>query len=134
MEIIDRILMIWEDLDISRSKFERSINKSSGYLNNTKRQGNQVGVDTILKIADIYPQYSLDWILFGTGEMKISGENSKKHQRITPGGQNFVAKEINQRLDDIEKGLGLLLLRSELVDATRINSAIDRLFAFLDSK
>lgn len=117
--------MIWEDLDVSRNKFETSIGKSSGYLNNTKKQGNQVGLDTILMIADKYPQYSLNWVLFGEGEM-LSGAEKSPIRQLLPVEKSLDAlkNEINHRLSEIEKGVGLLLLKSEQLDTEKINSAI----------
>ena len=135
MEIIDRILLIWKDLDVSRNKFETSIGKSSGYLNNTKKQGNQVGLDTILNIADKYPQYSLNWILFAEGEMRSEDSTiGVRHRDSLEKKFESFQSQTNLRLTEIEKGIGLLLLKSEEFDAEKINSAIEAIEGFSDSK
>ncbi len=65
--IIDRILAIQKLEGITKNAFEASIGKSSGYLKLMSNNGGNPGVDVLLKLIEVYPKYSVDWILSGKG-------------------------------------------------------------------
>ncbi len=77
LRIIDRINKIREIEDLNKSQFERKINKSTGYINMLEKKNGQPGVDVILSIIKAFPDYNLNWIMTGEGEMK-NLENPKE--------------------------------------------------------
>lgn len=68
--IIDRLLTIPNMEGISKNKFETSLGKTSGYLNVQKKRNGIPGVDVVQKLVSIYPNYCLQWVLFGKGPVK----------------------------------------------------------------
>jgi hypothetical protein len=68
MEIIDRIIEVQlEEHHHSQRAFELSIGKKSGYLNISKKRQSVPGADVINKIIEVYPKYSLKWLMTGEG-------------------------------------------------------------------
>lgn len=68
MEIVNRIIEIQKEVSRSQRSFELSIGKTSGYLNVIQKNKSTPGVDLILKIIEVYPEYNLNWIMTGEGE------------------------------------------------------------------
>ena len=50
-----------------RNVFEREIGVSEGYLSQAKRKG--INSDVLEKIAETFPQLSMEWLITGCGEM-----------------------------------------------------------------
>ncbi len=65
MGIRERILEIIEEKGLSKRKFYNSIGVSSGFLNKSKN----IGSDKVTRILENYPDISVEWLLFGRGEM-----------------------------------------------------------------
>ena len=65
MCIKDRILQIIASKGLSRRKFYQSIGVSSGFL--SKNQN--IGSDKLKRILNEYPDISINWLVFGTGNM-----------------------------------------------------------------
>jgi hypothetical protein len=73
MEINYRIRKFLKAKKITVQSFESSISRSNGYLSHTKSPTANV----IKRIAEIYPDINLDWLLTGKGEMfKINYQNN----------------------------------------------------------
>ena len=68
MEIVNRIIEIQKEVTKSQRSFELSIGKTSGYLNVIQKNNSTPGVDLILRIIEVYPEYNLNWIMTGKGE------------------------------------------------------------------
>lgn len=66
MDIKDRLKEIRDYAKMGQTNFEKHTGISSGYFNKVK---GSIGSDTILKIADKYPEINLDWLITGKGEM-----------------------------------------------------------------
>lgn len=73
MDIKDRLKEIRDYAKMGQTNFEKHTGISSGYFNKVK---GSIGSDTILKIADKYPEINLDWLITGKGEMLKSEETT----------------------------------------------------------
>jgi len=66
----ERILRVAKDLGLSKNAFEKSIGRSSGYMNMLRKKDSTPGVDVILKIIEVYPEVNLNWLM--TGKMSTN--------------------------------------------------------------
>lgn len=66
MDIKERILLFISSQGLNKSKFEKTVGLSNGYINNIK--GN-LGYDKIEQILKTYPELNRNWLLTGEGEM-----------------------------------------------------------------
>ncbi len=90
MEIVDRILEIQKEVTKSQRSFELSIGKTSGYFNVIRRNKSTPGVDLILKINEIYPEFSINWIMTGKGDKYNKGVEVN---RVSEGRSHYITKE-----------------------------------------
>lgn len=67
MSIKQRIKEICEIEKISIAAFEKSIEVSNGYVNSISKS---VGLDKLLKILEVYPHISMNWLILGEGTIK----------------------------------------------------------------
>lgn len=130
--IIERIELISQEVPVSTRQFEISIGKTSGYINMSKKGKGNVGIDVILNIVKNYPQYSLEWLLLGTGDkFKLSKEKvSKIDFSLEPDIElrfKKMEKIMLERFSDLEEGLSALLLKSAEIDMDSINIAISKI-------
>ena len=75
LSIIKRFEAVRNNEGLNKSQFEKRLNKSSGYLNMLKKRDSNPGVDVIEKFNQEFPDYSLNWLISGNGEMLKSIEN-----------------------------------------------------------
>lgn len=66
MELKDRIKFFLKESGISQRKFEISIGKSNGYVNNIVKT---ISVDVLNSIIKAYPELNTEWLMTGEGEM-----------------------------------------------------------------
>ncbi len=114
MGVADRIVKILEDTNLSARAFEISIGKTSGYLNMLVKRESSPSTDVIQKIVEVYPQYSLRWIITGMGSMYAKNENilreeTEKYQREDPG---VIDAIIDRRIKERVEGLKDYLIES----------------------
>jgi len=69
MKIIDRISQFIEYKGLSDNAFDKSIGMGNGYIGKLKKASGSVGGDVIEKIADIYTELNLIWLITGKEEM-----------------------------------------------------------------
>ena len=100
MEIVDRILEIQKEVTKSQRSFELSIGKTSGYFNVIKRNKSTPGVDLILKINEIYPEFSINWIMTGKGDKYNKGVEVN---RVSEGRSHYITKETGSIEEIIEQ-------------------------------
>ena len=80
---------------ISKNKFEASLDKASGYFNVQKKRNGSPSVDVVQKFVSVYPNYSLQWLLFGEGPVKSS---INELQILKEAGENYAIKETTDKL------------------------------------
>lgn len=92
MELKDRLKLFLREKEISQRKFELSIGKSNGYVNNIVKT---IGADVLNSIKNAYPDLNINWLLSGDGEMTNS--NSFETSDILAGNET-ISKNLNYRL------------------------------------
>lgn len=137
ISLIERLEEIARAEERSIRAFELKIGVSSGYLATIKKKSGNVGVQTILKVVEIYPNWALNWIMIGQGLKTtiengedLSGNFSEDHQAIKNSLETLSSK-IDSRFTGLERGLTQLLLdtasiklKSDKVDVEIVNKAI----------
>lgn len=69
--IIKRIRKIAKEAASGEGVFEDSIGVSRGYLNVSDKRDADPSAGLVLNIVRQYPEYSLEWIMTGSGTMKL---------------------------------------------------------------
>ena len=69
MDFWDRLRLIIDTQRVSINKFEDSIGASRGVVAKMLRLKTDISSKWIVAIKEKYPQYSLDWLMIGKGEM-----------------------------------------------------------------
>lgn len=121
-QVIERINQIIKDLGFSTRKFEFSINKSNGYFNQMiKREGSPT-VDVLHDIVDKYPQYNINWILTGEGQMRVADnmvaeagapylKASNVEQAITLLIDKVIEEKVNPKFEGVYDSIHRLMKR-----------------------
>ncbi|UOB16613.1 helix-turn-helix domain-containing protein [Abyssalbus ytuae] len=121
MSILERILHIRKHSGLSTRQFEFKIGKSNGYINQLKKRGSSPAADVISKIIESYPEYNLQWLMTGEGDMysknvDLSSEPAAKYQD-----KKSIDQIVDERID--------IRIKSELENykSTLIQLIIDEL-------
>ncbi len=73
-----RIKKIIDNENLSVRNFEKKISTSVGVIGKVLRQNTDLSSGVLVKIAEIFPQYSAEWLLRGKGPMlKEDSSNSE---------------------------------------------------------
>lgn len=73
-----RIKKIIDNENLSVRNFEKKISTSVGVIGKVLRQNTDLSSGVLVKIAEIFPQYSAEWLLRGNGPMlKEDSSNSE---------------------------------------------------------
>jgi transcriptional regulator with XRE-family HTH domain len=110
LRIIDRINKIREQEDLNKSKFEKRINKSTGYINMLEKRNGQPGADVILDIVKAFPDYSLNWLMTGEGSMLKTGPEKINHEANEDAVPYSIEKETTLLAvrDDLKRDLRII--------------------------
>lgn len=65
----ERLLQLIDYLNISVREFERKIGVTEGVISKSLARKTGLKAETLQKIAEIFPQITLEWLLLGEGEM-----------------------------------------------------------------
>ncbi|MDR1882592.1 MAG: helix-turn-helix transcriptional regulator [Prevotella sp.] len=65
----ERIRLIYKSLNITLKSFSNTIGISEGTLKSMFNRGTNPGFEILEKIANAYPDISMDWLVTGNGEM-----------------------------------------------------------------
>lgn len=77
MKIIDRLFEYLNYQGIKPTAFEKQIGLSNGYLGKQKRRNADIGESVLINIIENSPLLSVNWLLFGSGQM-LADKNSNK--------------------------------------------------------
>jgi transcriptional regulator with XRE-family HTH domain len=69
MCVKERLIEYLKSKNISQSTFERNVGLSNGYVNNIRKS---IQPDKIQRIALLYPDLNIGWLMTGNGNMLIS--------------------------------------------------------------
>lgn len=64
--IKERLVKFLSYKDIGQSVFEKKVGIANGYVNGIKKS---IGSDILNKIAKVYPELNIEWLISGAGEM-----------------------------------------------------------------
>lgn len=76
LSVVERLEIVRKNEGLNKAQFERTLDKSTGYLNMLIRRGSSPSVDVIQKFSYSFPNYSLSWLLTGKGSMLKDSSNS----------------------------------------------------------
>lgn len=71
----DRLVAFIKAMNLSQSRFEKSVGLSNGYVNNIRVS---IQPKTLQKIALTYPDLNTSWLITGEGEMLKAGQTTVK--------------------------------------------------------
>lgn len=72
-----RIKKIIDNEHLSIRGFEKKISTSVGVINKALRKKTDISASVLVKIAEYFPQYSLEWLITGNGSMLKSEEQEE---------------------------------------------------------
>jgi uncharacterized small protein (DUF1192 family) len=78
-----RIMQIIKRENLSIRNFERKISTSSGVISKSLRFNTDFSVGILIKIAEIFPQYSSEWLLRGNGPMLKEDSSSAELDEVS---------------------------------------------------
>lgn len=105
---------------ISQSEFGRTIGVSSAYVSSIRKS---IDKDKLRLIQEAYPDLSIDWLLYGEGEMLLSvSQSNASNMQIGQNSYNS-STALEKALDEIAEQRKL---------TTKSQQHIDRLLAIIE--
>lgn len=118
----ERLLLLIENLAISRAAFERTCGLSNGYVNNIK--GN-IGAKALESILRAYPTINREWLLYGEGSMikpttppTITQHNTYGHNINTQGLVQIGSTANDAEYAEVEEITGAPVLPASMYKAS----------------
>lgn len=122
MNVKERLKEYIKYKNLTVISFERSINRSNGYVSSISKS---IQPETILAISEKYPDLSIEWLLIGKGRMikTISiADNQEQHLKNTV----LLEKKIHgndpsyyeKRANELKKTLSILNERVSILERT----------------
>tara|TARA_R110002126_G_scaffold110951_2_gene248689 strand:- start:1013 stop:1405 length:393 start_codon:yes stop_codon:yes gene_type:complete len=99
--------------------------KESGISDGALRGSRSVGVESLAKIKEKYPQLNLDWIMFNKGPMLLGGDVLKEPSALYEPPRtidDIVDQRIEKKLEDVKEMLTELIradINKEIEDTLR---------------
>lgn len=87
MEIKDRIKLIMDNENMTSGAFAESIGVQQSTLSHILNGRNNPSLDVVMKVHQRYSSINIEWLLYGTGEMKgnsTSHSPSSKNDSFLP--------------------------------------------------
>ncbi|MCD7973738.1 MAG: helix-turn-helix domain containing protein [Candidatus Azobacteroides sp.] len=92
--INERLRKLIKNEKITQKKFCDLVEISENTLKNTFQRNSNPGTELLVRIAVKFPEYSLDWLLTGEGEMQKAGNAAGKNQLISSGESMSILNKI----------------------------------------
>ena len=67
----ERIRLLIEQLGLTQAEFAERVKIQPSTLSNALRGRNEVSNSIIIKIHEAYPEVSINWLMFGEGDLNI---------------------------------------------------------------
>lgn len=116
-DFFDRIIQIIDNEDINVTSLESKIGASKGVLSRAMRKKSGISLHWVIKIVEIFPQYSANWLLTGEGEKFRNKEKApvSSEEKIKLLEQNIsLMAENNSLLNELrEKDNEINMLKNE---------------------
>lgn len=91
----DRIAHIMRAKNLKASDFAEMLGIQPSGISHILSGRNQPSLDFVKKIKETFPEYNLDWIIFGKGPMTTSEPfRDKQFSATSTAQENFIAPEI----------------------------------------
>lgn len=81
--LLDRIAEIANQEGISITKLEQTLGASQGVFSRALRNNTDIQAKWIEKIIENYPQYRIEWLITGKGDMIKPADNAKPQETAT---------------------------------------------------
>ncbi|MGC4128548.1 MAG: transcriptional regulator [Bergeyella sp.] len=138
VSIKERILLLAENVEVSKQEFFRKIEMSYGnFTGNNKDR--PINSDAIKNILVIYPQTNPYWLILGNGEMlrdinqNISNNGDGNHNINNNGGNVTISKNDVSTMIELQKGYQDI--QRELTDRLKVSQdQINTLLEILKNK
>lgn len=105
-DFFDRLRQIIELENISINKFEDSIGCSRGVIAKALRNKSDISTKWVISIREKYPQYSMDWLLVGEGDIS----------KPAPAPNNAALIDfLNDKLEKYEKKIESLIAKNAVL-------------------
>jgi len=117
---IHRIILLMQHLGLSARQFDLSIGSANGYTLRMQKNNASVGSDVIERIAKLYPQINLVWLITGQGNMLLE-EDTQLHETSKLDIDAYINNRLNEKwsvekkelLEDVLKEIKGLLNQKE---------------------
>lgn len=96
-EVSERLRAFISYKDISVSQFERTIGVSTGFVNNISKG---IGSERMMRISQIYPELSCEWLLYGEGDMLKKSQVINGNGNCAVNGDHSVAAMGNIQINN----------------------------------
>jgi hypothetical protein len=74
--LLSRFMAFYTSLGVSEREFAKTVGVSQGFIQSVKT-GSAFSTENLQKILSAYPTLSVDWLLWGTGEMLLNGKKRR---------------------------------------------------------
>lgn len=111
MSAINRLKDFIKSKGIVPIEFERQCDLSNGYIGRQYQNKGAVGSHILEKIAKVYPELNMSWVISGNGYMIINPTKSSKEDALATlkvEEEQEIYKAKNKAADLIKEGLDLL--------------------------
>ena len=105
LSIVDRLDSVRKKEGLNKSQFEKKLSKSTGYLNMLVKRGSNPGSDVLAIFSKSFPNYCLEWLITGEGEMLKS---LRTQSNIADPAADYKLNEVQAMHQDIKKDLNSL--------------------------
>lgn len=103
MAVIQRIIKLYKSENLEQKEFSEKIGIPSSTFNNMLKRDSDPKYTTLRAILDAYPKLSLEWLMFGTGEMWTESPKSNQPTSSCLLGGGCVLRRVAVMESDLEK-------------------------------
>ena len=102
-----RIKKIIDNEHLSIRGFEKKISTSVGVINKALRKKTDISASVLVKIAEYFPQYSLEWLITGNGSMLKSEEQEEAgiDYKLIAETQEKLISSLEKQIERLEREL-----------------------------
>lgn len=107
--IKERLILFCKKINISRSALARSIGVSATYVGSIRKS---IAPDKLQRIAEVYPDLNIDWLITGQGEMLREVKQNDNVQPALSGDmlaylreKDNEIRELRARIDELTREL-----------------------------
>lgn len=112
VKVVQKISILAQEVGISIAALEKRVGCSNGVFNNAIKNDTDVSSKWLVKLLEIYPNVSAEWLLRDVGDMIIEDHNEfptkvENELRARIAALIQLCEEKDQHLDDVRTLVGL---------------------------